>query len=53
MNEDHKTQMDIHRLENYDDEIELMDYLLVIWKWKYLIKNSGGSPRRYQTRPSG
>ena len=20
-----------------DDEIELMDYLLVIWKWKYLI----------------
>ncbi len=20
-----------------EDEIELMDYLLVIWKWKYLI----------------
>lgn len=28
-----------------EDEIELMDYLLVIWKWKYLIlvgtKNRG------------
>ncbi len=33
-----------HRAENPndhryypDDEIELMDYLLVIWKWKYII----------------
>ncbi len=23
--------------EQFEDEIELMDYLLVIWKWKYLI----------------
>jgi len=29
--------MDTHRTESYEDEIELMDYLLVIWKWKYLI----------------
>jgi LPS O-antigen subunit length determinant protein (WzzB/FepE family) len=33
-----------HRAENQnehryypEDEIELMDYLLVIWKWKYII----------------
>ena len=37
MNEDHQTQTDLRRIDNYDDEIELMDYLLVIWKWKYVI----------------
>lgn len=26
-----------HREEQFEDEIELMDYLRVIWKWKYLI----------------
>jgi len=24
-------------VDRYEDEIELMDYILVIWKWKYLI----------------
>ena len=39
MNEHHQTQTDTHthRIDHYGDEIELMDYLLVIWKWKYLI----------------
>jgi len=26
-----------YREEQFEDEIELMDYLRVIWKWKYLI----------------
>jgi capsular polysaccharide biosynthesis protein len=33
MNEDHQTQ----KIENCEDEIEFIDILLVIWKWKYLI----------------
>ena len=37
MNENHQTQKDAHRIDPYEDEIELMDYLLVKWKWKYLI----------------
>jgi len=37
MNEDHQTQTETHKIKHYEDEIELMDYLLVIWKWKYLI----------------
>ena len=37
MNEDHQTQTKTRKVEYYDDEIELMDYLLVIWKWKYVI----------------
>ena len=40
MNEDCQIKAESHRnhkLEYYDDEIELMDYLLVIWKWKYVI----------------
>ena len=37
MNEDHQTQTKTRKVEYYDDEIELMDYLLVIWKWKYII----------------
>jgi len=37
MDEGHQTQEERPRTESYEDEIELMDYLLVIWKWKYLI----------------
>jgi capsular polysaccharide biosynthesis protein len=37
MNEDHQTQTDLRRIDNFDDEIELIDILLVIWKWKYVI----------------
>ena len=32
-----KNQIDPHPYEPYEDEIELMDYLKVLWKWKYLI----------------
>jgi len=34
-----KEQLDIQNPPNdpYEDEIELMDYLRVLWKWKYLI----------------
>jgi len=31
MNENHR------KIENYEDEIELIDILRVIWKWKYLV----------------
>ena len=37
MNEDHQTQTDLRRTDNFDDEIELIDILRVIWKWKYVI----------------
>jgi len=37
VNEDRQTEPKAHRIDPYEDEIELMDYLLVIWKWKYLI----------------
>lgn len=37
MNEDQGTQTETRRIEHFEDEIELMDLLLVIWKWKYLI----------------
>ena len=37
MNEDHQIQTETHKIENYEDEIELIDILRVIWKWKYLI----------------
>jgi len=37
MNNGHLTQKGSNRIEHYDDEIELMDYILVMWKWKYLI----------------
>ena len=37
MNEDHHTQTGTHKTEQYEDEIELIDILRVIWKWKYLI----------------
>jgi len=34
-----KEQLDIqhHPYDLYEDEIELMDYLKVLWKWKCLI----------------
>ncbi|MBL0716880.1 MAG: hypothetical protein JJV89_02415 [Desulfosarcina sp.] len=36
---DHKEHMDLARYEgiHYEDEIQLMDLLTVIWKWKFLI----------------
>ena len=37
MNENHQTQTESHRIEHYQDEIELIDYLRVIWKWEYFI----------------
>ena len=37
MNNGHLTQKESNKIEHYEDEIELIDYLLVIWKWKYLI----------------
>ena len=37
MHEDHQTQTESRKIEHYEDEIELIDLLRVIWKWKYLI----------------
>jgi LPS O-antigen subunit length determinant protein (WzzB/FepE family) len=37
MNENHQTETESHRIERYEDEIELIDILNVIWKWKNLI----------------
>ncbi len=37
MHEDHQTQTESHKIEHYEDEIELIDILRVIWKRKYLI----------------
>ena len=37
MNEDRQAQPESHRIDHYEDEIELIDILRVIWKWKYLI----------------
>ena len=37
MDENCQTQTETHQAECYDDEIELIDILLVIWKWKYII----------------
>ena len=37
MNEDPQPELKSRRIDPYEDEIELMDYLLVIWKWKYII----------------
>jgi len=37
MNEDHEVELMRHRRGSNEDEIELMDYLLVLWRWKYLI----------------
>ncbi|MFO7984765.1 MAG: Wzz/FepE/Etk N-terminal domain-containing protein, partial [Desulfatiglandaceae bacterium] len=37
MDQGRQIDPDAHRYEYYEDEIELMDLLKVIWKWKYLI----------------
>ena len=37
MNENHQTDLVERKRDPYEDEIELMDYLLVLWKWKYII----------------
>ncbi|MGB2929055.1 MAG: Wzz/FepE/Etk N-terminal domain-containing protein, partial [Desulfobacterales bacterium] len=37
MNENHQVQPESHRIEHYEDEIELIDILRVLWKRKYLI----------------
>jgi len=37
MHEDHQTQTESHKIEHYEDEIELIDILRVLWKWKYLV----------------
>jgi capsular polysaccharide biosynthesis protein len=37
MNQTKRHEPTPYREEQFDDEIELMDYLRVIWKWKYLI----------------
>ena len=37
MNKDSQTQTETHKVEYYEDEIELIGILRVIWKWKYLI----------------
>lgn len=37
MSETQQTDTVNHGREQFEDEIELMDYLLVMWKWKYLI----------------
>ena len=37
MNDGRQTRTETHKVERYEDEIEFMDYLLVIWKWKYVI----------------
>ena len=37
MDEARKVDPDPQGYEQFEDEIELMDYLKVLWKWKYLI----------------
>ncbi len=37
MDEKHQTEPMTQGIDQFEDEIELMDYLKVIWKWKYLI----------------
>jgi len=37
MNEDHQAQTETQSVEHYEDEIELIDILRVLLKWKYLI----------------
>ncbi|MBL6967814.1 MAG: hypothetical protein ISR62_05275 [Desulfobacteraceae bacterium] len=37
MAETHQVDLEPQRFDQFEDEIELMDYLKVIWKWKYLI----------------
>ncbi len=37
MNENRQTELRVNSIDPYEDEIELIDILRVIWKWKYLI----------------
>jgi len=37
MGEERKMEFEPQRDDQFEDEIELMDYLKVLWKWKYLI----------------
>lgn len=37
MNEDQKLFKKSQKIEHFEDEIELIDVLRVIWKWKYII----------------
>jgi uncharacterized protein involved in exopolysaccharide biosynthesis len=37
MSEAREVEIESRRYDPYEDEIELMDYLKVLWKWKYLI----------------
>ena len=37
MNEERKIELEPQKYDQFEDEIELMDYLKVLWKWKYLI----------------
>jgi len=37
MNEGQQPQKETLKIEHYEDEIELIDILRVIWKWKYII----------------
>ena len=37
MNDTSQIQTETRNVEQYEDEIDLMDYLLVIWKWKNVI----------------
>jgi capsular polysaccharide biosynthesis protein len=37
MNENRQIQTATHNVESYEDDIEFIDILRVVWKWKYLI----------------
>ena len=37
MGETRQVELEPQRYDQFEDEIELMDYLKVFWKWKYLI----------------
>ena len=37
MSEAREVEFEPQRYDQFEDEIELMDYLKVLWKWKYLI----------------
>ena len=37
MNEDEQTPTETHTTEYHEDDIELIDILKVLWKWKYLV----------------
>jgi len=37
MNEGQQPRTETHKIEHYEDEIEFIDILRVIWRWKYFI----------------